>query len=86
MLTGLEGLVNKVDVNWDGLDDLVVSPRFNWQDGWYTKIADGDDAGKWLETDKEADNRCHIDSQCPKRDADGVKMETDDPAWDSTPA
>jgi len=51
MLSGLEGLINKTDENWDGLDDLVVSPRFNWQDGWYTFSADGDNAGKWVEND-----------------------------------
>lgn len=47
-LTAVEGLITKDDTNWDGVNDIFVSSRFNYQDGWWIK---GDD-GLWAETDK----------------------------------
>jgi hypothetical protein len=60
LMTALEGLITPNDVNWDGIQNLFVSSRFNYQDGWWIK--DVDDL--WVENDKPADNRCFIDAQC----------------------
>ena len=60
-LAELEDLITKETVNFDNDTNLIISPKFNWQDGWYT--VDGDN--KWVETDKPADNRCFLDIQCP---------------------
>lgn len=40
---------------------MWISPKFNYQDGWHIENADG----KFVETDKPADNRCFLDVQCP---------------------
>lgn len=55
-MTEIEDLITKTTMNWDGNEDMIVSPKFNWQDGWFIK--DGD---LWVETDKPADNRCFLD-------------------------
>lgn len=53
---------------------MIVSPRYNYQDGYFVKItldnasglgAEDEDVGKWMEIDKPADNRCFLDLQCP---------------------
>jgi len=53
---------------------MIVSSRYNYQDGWFVKItadnasalgAEDTDVGKWIEKDKIADNRCFLDLQCP---------------------
>jgi hypothetical protein len=51
-MTDIETLITKTTTNWDGETDMIVSPRFNWQDGWFIKNSDG----KWQEYDKPADN------------------------------
>lgn len=58
-MTDVEGLITKTTVNWDGITDMIVSPKFNWQDGWWV-LTDG----KWVENDKPVDNRCFLDIQC----------------------
>jgi hypothetical protein len=40
--------------------DLIVSPHFNYQDGWWIK----DSNGKWAETDKPAIQQCGFSNQC----------------------
>jgi len=40
---------------------MIVSPRYNYQDGWWILESD---ANKWVENDKPADNRCFLDMQC----------------------
>merc|ERR1712029_348882 len=59
MMTEIEDLITKTTYNWDGKDNMIVSPKFNWQDGWYFN-----DGGSWTEYDKPADNRCFLDLQC----------------------
>jgi len=58
-MTDVEELITKTTVNWDGQTDMIVSPKFNYQDGWWN-LTDG----KWIEEDKPADNRCFLDLQC----------------------
>lgn len=58
-LSELEEFITKETVKWDSEEQLLVSPKFAYQDGWYTLVD-----GKWKETDKAADNRCFIDPQC----------------------
>lgn len=60
-MTEIEDFITKKTVSWADETNLIISPKFNWQDGWYTV----DDDGKWEETDKPADNRCFLDVQCP---------------------
>lgn len=60
-MTDIEGLITKTTVNWDGVDNMIVSPRYNYQDGWWA-LDEG--SGKWVETDKASDNRCFLDMQC----------------------
>lgn len=58
-LTAMEEFITKPTYSWANFDDLIVSSRFAYQDGWfYLK------EGKWTEYDKPADNRCFIDPQC----------------------
>jgi hypothetical protein len=40
--------------------DLLVSPKYNYQDGWYIKNSNG----KWAETDKPAIQQCGFSNQC----------------------
>lgn len=42
----------------------MISPRFNYFDGWFIKATSGDNTGKWEEVDKPTDNRCFLDLQC----------------------
>ena len=64
-MTDIEDLITKTTYNWDGRNDIIVSPKFDFQDGWFYPIEEGaTDAGKWLEYDKPADNRCFLDLQC----------------------
>jgi hypothetical protein len=58
-LAAIESVITKTTVNWDKENDLVVSPRFNYQDGWFIL-----DDGVWVEKDKPSDNRCFLDLQC----------------------
>lgn len=55
----LEGLLTKTTINFDSDTDILISPRFNYFDGWFIKNAD-----KWEEVDKPTDNRCFLDLQC----------------------
>lgn len=55
----VESLITKTTVNWDSETDIMVSPRFNYQDGWFLK-----EDTKWAEYDKPSDNRCFLDLQC----------------------
>lgn len=66
-MVAIEELITKTTVNWDGVDNIWVSSRFNHQDGWWIKEADdaAENAGKWVENDKALDNRCFLDIQCP---------------------
>lgn len=62
----LEPLITKEDSNaWGAvgseIQNLWVSPLYNFQDGWWAETADG----KFKETDKESDNRCFENEQCP---------------------
>lgn len=61
-LAQIKDLITKPTVapTWDAAQNLFVSPKFNFQDGWWIE---GDD-GKFTETDKAADGRCAIDAQC----------------------
>lgn len=34
-LAEIEDLITKETVDWDNATNLIVSPRFNYQDGWY---------------------------------------------------
>lgn len=52
---------------------MIISPRYNYQDGWFIKVTEENktnlgmedaDVGKWKEVDKPADNRCFLDLQC----------------------
>lgn len=48
LLSGLEGLITDDNTSWDGVNDIFVSSRFNYQDGWWIK----NEEAKWAETDK----------------------------------
>jgi hypothetical protein len=56
----VESVITKTTFNFDSATDILVSPRFNYQDGWFIKDAEN----KWVETDKPTDNRCFLDLQC----------------------
>lgn len=47
-------------MKWDDDKNLFVSPKFNFQDGWWIENAEG----KFEETDKAASNQCSINDQC----------------------
>jgi len=67
-LAAVEGLITKTIVNWNEKADIIVSPKFNYMDGWWDKAVLGDtrtSIGRWWETDKPQDNRCFLDLQCP---------------------
>lgn len=55
----MNGLITKDTVTWTE-KNVIVSPKFNWMDGWFIQ----DDAGLFVETDKPADNRCFFNAQC----------------------
>jgi len=69
-LTALRNLIsealdsNNNDESYDwtraATADLLVSPRYNYQDGWWIKDANG----KWAETDKPAIQQCGFSNQC----------------------
>jgi len=65
-LAEMEDFITKETVNWDSANNLIVSPRFNYQDGWYILNDEFAEVnpGKWDETDKAVDNRCYLDDQC----------------------
>lgn len=70
LLTDLRDLISeKLDENanaesydWTktATQNLVVSPRFNYQDGWWIE----DTSSKWAETDKPAIQQCGFSNQC----------------------
>jgi len=65
----VQDMISKDDINgdnaWDGVQNLIVSSKSNYQDGWWIE---GDD-DKFTETDKPRDNRCYYsDTQCPPLD------------------
>lgn len=73
IVTALDGLITKpVTHDWNdntqeskpALPDLLISPRFRYQDGWWIPNAQG----VWTEIDKPIDNRCYLNSQCPTKD------------------
>lgn len=72
-MTSIEDLITKSGENWDSITDILVSPRFDYQDGWFIpKVTTTEGAAPvttttWVETDKEIDNRCFLDSQCPNK-------------------
>lgn len=59
-LTAVEDLITKTTVSWEAENNLIVSPKFNWMDGWFTINTDGE----YVEVDKPSDNRCFLDVQC----------------------
>lgn len=65
-LTELESLITKNTVNFDDDVNLLISPSFNYQDGWWTIKDD-----KYVEVDKSADNRCYLDGQCDANECCG---------------
>jgi len=66
-MTEIEALITKTTTNWDGVQNMYVSSRFNWMDGWWIKEEDSSKTNynKWVETDKPTDNRCFMNIQCP---------------------
>lgn len=60
LLAGLDTVITK-NSPWEGVADLWVSSRFNYQDGWWIYNSE---TLKWTETDKPIDNRCYLDAQC----------------------
>lgn len=55
MMTDLEGLITKTTVSWDGHQDMIVSSRYNYQDGWFIKLtADNYDDLKGILTEDSA--------------------------------
>lgn len=58
-LTKMEDFITKETVSFADIQQLFISPKYAYQDGWW-ELKDG----KYVETDKPADNRCFIDPQC----------------------
>jgi len=58
---------------WAETDNLWVSSKSNFQDGWWHS-ADPTQAKSWIETDKAVDNRCGDDEQCEASDKDTCCM------------
>lgn len=67
-LTQIEDLITKDNFSFKDATNLLISPKFNFQDGWWIEDADGN----FVETDKAADQRCIIDGQCTAED--GTEM------------
>lgn len=59
-LSEIEALITKENVTWKDDQNLFVSPKFNFQDGWWIENADG----KFVETDKAASSLCAVTDQC----------------------
>jgi len=59
-LAAIEDLITEEGVNWDGIENIWVSPKFQYQDGWWTLNS----SGSWVETDKAENPRCFVNRQC----------------------
>lgn len=59
-LSQIESLITKDNVSWADDQNLFVSPKFNFQDGWWIENSDG----KFVETDKSANGSCAVNDQC----------------------
>lgn len=56
----LEGLITS-EKPWMDAQNLWVSSRYRYQDGWWTQNHEG----KFVETDKPVENHCYLNFQCP---------------------
>ena len=56
---------------WATTDNLWVSPRYNYQEGWY-HTADPTKEASWTETDKALWNTCGGDDQCESKEPAGT--------------
>lgn len=60
LMTDIEGLITRDIDNWNGIENIIVSSRFNHQDGWWVR----NESDKWVENDKPVDQRCSASSEC----------------------
>ena len=44
-LAAIEDLITKKNQDWNGLNNLFVSPKFQWQDGWWAERMNKDGTG-----------------------------------------
>jgi hypothetical protein len=59
-LTAIEDLITEFNDNWDGIENILVSPASQYQDGWYILNS----SAQWIEVDKPEDTRCFSTRTC----------------------